>query len=338
MDDAFQRTFDLRRPLSDSELAFVDALIDVLAAGSADDELAEVIRACLQSDAELIWLLLQLVGLTRSKILTDLRSVAAAITGVTSIPSRADRLATNDAAWALAGPYVAVSVRKTFIPLLQYEDRNGAIEALNQATWPGYIRQERAKRQGHEAEGRIAQVLFALEIPFEPKAKADNPLSADAKISGISFDIVVPEVELPLLALKSTVQTANIGQFGESKVDLEIQAAQNALRHSFGADKPVLVAFVDGVGFHSNVQGLHGALGGADEFAQFKTIWKVPVIAASRLGFELELALPGPDVPQHASFLDRYSSGISVTELTDEFREEAGADAVDGGEGLIVRR
>jgi hypothetical protein len=335
VDDAFQKAFDTRRPLSESELAFINDLIDVLAVGKADDVVAETIRASLKAEPDHTWVLIQLVGLTRNKVLTDLRSVATALPGTVSIPSRPERLAASDEAWALVGPYLAAWVRKTFKPLVEYEDRKDAIEALNQATWPGYIRQERAKRQGHEAEGRIAQVLFALEIPFEPKGKADNPLTGDAQVSGVSFDIVVPAIEIPGLVVKSTVQTANIGQFGESKVDLEIQEAQQVLGDSLGGDKPVLVAFVDGVGFYSNTQGLHGALGGADEFSQFKTIWKIPVIGASLLGISLELALP--DLALHQSFLDRYSHGITAKDLTDEVREETAAASVEAGEGLIVR-
>lgn len=335
VDDAFQKAFDTRRPLSDSELAFIDELIDVLAEGKTDEVVAETIRSSLRSETEHTWILIQLVGLTRNKVLTDLRSVVTALSGAVSIPSRPDRLAESDEAWAIAGPYLAAWVKKTFKPLVEYDDRQDAIEALNQATWPGYIRQERAKRQGHEAEGRIAQVLFALGIPFEPKAKADNPLTGDAQVSGVSFDIVIPAVELPVLVVKSTVQTANIGQFGESKVDLEIQEAQQVLGDSLGGDKPILVAFVDGVGFYSNTQGLHGALGGADEFAQFKTIWKIPVIGASLLEISLELALP--DLSLHQSFLDRHSHGVRAQELTDEVREETAADSVEAGEGLIVR-
>jgi hypothetical protein len=335
VDDAFQKAFDSRRPLSDLEVNFVDELIDVLAAGKADDVLAGAIRSRLRTDLDLTFLLIQLVGLTRNKVVTDLSSVARAVGDNRSIPSQLVSFISIDKAWELAGPYLAAAARRAFKPLVEYDDRGGAIEALNQATWPGYIRQERAKRQGHEAEGRVAQILFALEIPFEPAGKADNPLTGDAQIKGVSFDIVIPAIDEPEVVVKSTVQTANIGQFGESKVDLEIQQAQKVLRKFFRRAKPVLVAFVDGVGFYSNTQGLQGALGGADEFAQFKTIWKIPVLASSRLSVPLGLALP--DRARHEFFLDRYGKHVSVKKLTDQVREATAAASIEAGEALIVR-
>lgn len=255
VDDAFQQSFDSRRKLTSDELKALRGLVQAVSAGSHDDDLALQIRQYLSEDNDRIWILLQLVGLTRNKILTDLKSIAAAMDDGPRIPSSADRVFLSDDVWKLAGPYLVRAVRRPFSALAVYNDPRGALEAINQATWPAYIRQERAKRQGHEAEGRIAQLLLGLDIPFAPEKKAENPLSPDAQIAGVSFDIVSPDIELPVLVVESTVQTANIGQFGQSKVDLEIREAQQALSGAFGDQKPVLVAFVDGVGFYSNTQG-----------------------------------------------------------------------------------
>ena len=60
------------------------------------------------------------------------------------------------------------------------------------------------------------------------------------------------------------------------------------------APAPMLVAFVDGVGFKSNMAGLEAVLNNADEFIQFATCWKLPVIAARVFGAAVELWIPTP--------------------------------------------
>ena len=74
---------------------------------------------------------------------------------------------------------------------------------LSQATYPGYIRQERAKRQGHMGEQRLAELLHALGVPFEPKEKLKQPLSPDVKIWDVSFDLVVPNSKAPKVLVQS---------------------------------------------------------------------------------------------------------------------------------------
>jgi hypothetical protein len=183
----------------------------------------------------------------------------------------------------------------------------GAIEAVNQATYPGFIRQERAKRQGHEAESRLANLLASCNIPFEPEEKATNPLCRDATVSGVSFDIVIPSAEKPLVCFKATVHTANIGQYGESKDHLEVAEAIDVLTRDFSSSRPTLVAFIDGVGFKSNSAGLNGIIEKSDEFCQFRTIWKAVMISASVLDREdLFFELPKPEIAKFKEFISRW--------------------------------
>lgn len=196
---------------------------------------------------------------------------------------------------------------------------NRAMEALNQATWPGFIRQERAKRSGHEAEGRVALLLLSARMQFEPAEKADNPLCRDAQIDGLSFDIVVPNVKKPKLLFKATVHTSNIGQYGESKDHLEVDEARRWIDGKYGAnDRPVLVALIDGVGFESNRAGLDGVLEKADEFCQFRTIWKILVLASSALERKLTLLLPKTELVYFQDFLAVHSKWTTAKEYSTE--------------------
>ncbi len=108
-----------------------------------------------------------------------------------------------------------------------------AFEALNQATYPGWIRQQWAKLSGHEAEYRLAVLLDECGFPFEPQEKKDNPLCQDATVFNVSFDVVVPNAREPRMCVKATVHTSNIGQFGESKDALEMSEAAGMLDEHF---------------------------------------------------------------------------------------------------------
>ena len=334
--DAFQLNFDLRRPLDPEELELLTSLTDAIREGMDDDRLAKELTEAIDQDEARLFILMQQAGLTRNKIVTDLKA-AAAQTGV-KISSSPATLLRSKAGWSVAAPYLAARLRKTLEPLMALEDPSPAFEAVNQSTWPHWIRQERAKRQGHEAEYRVAVVLDALDIPFVPPEKAENPLCRDAQIDGISYDLVVPDITTPALVLKSTVQTSNIGQFGESKAHLEVSEAAEMLASSPG-HRPLLIALVDGIGFRSNIAGLKGVLATVDEFCQFKTLWKAPVVAASCLGLDLEIALPAGIAETHSDFLGRYgTSGVSVYEATEDLRSEvAAAPLVDAGEGFLWR-
>jgi hypothetical protein len=307
-DDVFQQGFDSRRRLSKWEVEIIVESIDVVRGSVDDHKLANFLLQQMIKNQDSVFVFMQLVGLTRSKVISDLKGVTAG-SGI-RIPSTAAHLHRRPEVWSLAGPYLAKRLRAVLTPLTPASGVSlvGAIEALNQATWPGWIRQERAKRQGHEAEHRLAVLLASLEIEFQPEEKADNPLCRDAQIDGISFDLVVPHLLDPRLCFKATVHTSNIGQYGESKDALEVAEAKAKFAEM---DRPpILMALIDGVGFRSNRAGLDGVLEGADEFCQFATIWKAAVLAAHSTGRLIDLVLP--DVAAHQSFIDRYEAVVRV--------------------------
>lgn len=333
--DAFQMEFDFRRPLDEDELKMLAAITSCIWNGATDAELAREIKRIVGKDESRLFVVMQQAGLTRNKIVQDLRAASAQLS--LKVPGKPIGILLSTAAWKVGGPYLAARLRKVLEPVAALEDPMPAFEAINQATWPHWIRQERAKRQGHEAEYRVAIILDSLGIPFVPEQKSENPLCADAQIDGESYDLVVADVSRPVMVMKSTVQTANIGQFGESKAHLEVTQAQAALKNRFDTP-PILLAMVDGVGFRSNIAGLEGVLANADEFCQFKTIWKAPVIAASQLGLPLSLALPEAAILTHASFLGRYADKLTINEATDEVRSSAPPlSVVDAGEGFLWR-
>lgn len=334
--DPFQLEFDTRRPLTAAEVGVATAVVEAIGAGEDDTKIAVLLRRELTREPQMMHVLLQLAGLTRNKILTDLRASAAKV----SIPSSPLRLYASADAWRFAGPYLVSRLRKVLQPLCliaEPDDLHGGLEALNQATWPGWIRQERAKRSGHEAEGRLANLFAAIGVPFEPVEKAENPLCGDVQISGVSFDLVTPSTTAPRICVKSTVHTANIGQYGESKDLLEVAEAAAMIKSKFHKEpRPIVLALIDGVGFRSNRAGLEGVLATADEFCQFKTIWKAAVIASDVLRQPLTLGLPEAEIPRHREFLDRYDRLLTVRRLDDKFRAEVERTIfVDAGEGLI---
>lgn len=335
--DPFQASFDYRRPLSPHELAALRDVVSGVGSGASDDDICQLLSARAAENQEIVFIFLQLAGLTRNKILTDLRAVTAA--SRIPIPSNPALLPMRREAWRLAGPYLVKWLRGVFEPLATVDPRelDSVLEALNQATWPGWIRQERAKRQGHEAEHRLAVLFTELELPFAPRDKADNPLGPDVRIHGISFDLVVPSTSNVRLCVKSTVQTANIGQFGESKGALEVQQASEMLNSRFSAsDRPLLLAMVDGVGFRSNRAGLDGILDLSDEFCQFSTVWKAAVLAARTVAVELQVYLPAGESERHAAFVRR--TGVTIGPLDPRTRATLiAARGVEAGEAVIVR-
>jgi hypothetical protein len=270
--------------------------------------------------------LLQICGLTRSKIITDLKS-AANVSKQVSIPSSYKGLP-ESSAWPLAGKYLIKHLRPILTSIAS-KSMEASLLALNHATWPGWIRQERAKRSGHEAEGRIARLFEDVGIPFVPKEKSENPLCPDVQIKGESFDLVIPDLTDPKMCIKSTCHTSNIGQYGESKDALEIQEAQVALKKTPGTAKPLLVAFIDGLGFRSNRQGLQGVLRNADEFFQFRTLWKGVIIANSLLRKPLDFSLYLPNTSDFEGFLSKYKFSRILKAIP------PGMHPIDAGDGKI---
>jgi hypothetical protein len=305
-EDAFQTGFDEKSPLTVPQLDALNQIVKVIKLENNVDKTFEILTKVLRDNPLHTLVVMQAVGLTRNKILTDLKGAGH------KVPSKPEGLISSKDIWPKAGRYLAHRLNKVFSPLVEaHEESWGfAFEAVNQATWPGWIRQERAKRQGHEAEGRIAKLLRDLDLKFEPSEKADNPLCPDVQINGVSFDIIAPSRENFRVGFKSTVQTSNIGQFGESKGGLEIREAKEMVNNHFSKPSPMVIAMVDGVGFHSNTAGLTEILQTSDEFCQFSTLWKAAVVVASCQNEVLDLDLR--DKEAHSGFLERYSSTIRL--------------------------
>ena len=333
--DAFQAQFDERRQLTADEGIYLASVYKAAINPDEADALKALRKAILAREGGFA-LVLQLCGLTRNKILVDLKASAEVRKKGVKLPSAFNKL-TNPEPWKVAGPYVLARLRTVLGQVAQRDNAIEAVfEALNQATWPGYIRQERAKRSGHEAEYRIATLLASLEIPFEPFEKADNPLCRDVQIDGISFDIVIPSGVDPGIVIKSTVHTANIGQYGESKDHLEITEARAWIDNRYGKGAPpTLLAFIDGVGFHSNRAGLEGVLKNSDEFCQFKTIWKVAMIASSKLSLPVEVALSSDTIIEFADFIKRWDLSSRIIDISNV---KSVVGWIEAGDALIRRK
>lgn len=329
-EDEFQASFDERRKLNADELEVLNRVTELFQQGKPDSEIAKYLQTVIITmDGKLIEVLLQLCGLTRNKILQDIKGSSGPLRKSLRLSSHLS-LAGHQPTWNVAGLYLVKKLKRVLNPPAAVKPEHKTFEALNQATWPGYIRQERAKRSGHEAEYRIATLLSNCDIPFEPEEKADNPLCRDVIWNGVSFDIVIPNAVNPLVCVKSTVHTANIGQYGESKDHLEVDEARRMIDLMPASSRPTLVGFIDGVGFESNRAGLEGVLLKTDEFCQFKTIWKLVVIAAFRLNCTCNLMLPEDAKARHGPFLERYRSAVKLVDSHD------GVHAIEAGEAMLT--
>ena len=323
-EDAFQIKYDECPPLPPGLISWLSSL---LAPGNLRDmrTASAAISAAVASNPEHLLRLLQLLGLTRNKIITDLKPTIRT-NGLRISTSTAAALFKSEAGAKLAADYLAPKVITVFGGLS--EATASVLKTINQATWPGYIRQQRAKESGHEAERRIAFLLYECGLPFEPEEKLENPKCGDKLIDGVSYDIVSPSVEAALMRVKSTVHTSNIGQYGESKDDLEIREARKSIDKDRNRASITLVAMIDGIGFESNSAGLNGVLENADEFCQYRTIWKIATVAASKSGRDVTVALPRDQIAQFAAFCKRH--GAKLVTLDDEKDRKAWVTAGDG--------
>lgn len=338
-EDQFQASFDTRPPIPPEDITYLRQLIDHARSGSPGAFASLLRTQLLQRREAYFFLLLQLCGLTRSKVIGDLKAAHPNAGAKGRLPGTHMGLVTDSASWNVTGPYLTTRLLPIAEYVSRYDDPEPALQAINLATWPGFIRQERAKRQGHEAEGRLAQLLAALDLPFEPVGKAVNPLCADATVAGVSFDLVVPSVAAPRVCIKSTVHTSNIGQFGESKDHLEVDEARRHLDERFSPEsRPVLLALIDGIGFNSNRAGLTGVLEKADEFCQFRTIWKAVVLAAEASSRRIRLHLPPESIAAHRSFLERRGHSAEVHVLDPASRYLQGTVAGEATVELVRTR
>jgi len=327
-EDAFQAKFDRCACLTSAELRAIKRLLTPRNLADLDRLTMEVKRA-VDQNRSLVKKLLQLVGLTRNKILQDVKAVVRQdrLRVSTSTP---EAIFNTDVGATLGACYLARQLQRVFSSAaVRIED--ALLETVNQATWPGYIRQERAKRMGHEAEFRLACLLKDCGLPFAPQEKAENPLCRDVTVGEMSYDLVSPSSERALMRILSTVHTANIGQYGESKDDLEIRKAIAAMERAGDRKQATLVAFLDGVGFESNRAGLDGVLSRADEFCQFRTIWKAVVIAAACSKRSATVALPADQVLRFGRFLQKYhATGVDLAHI-----RRTSQGWIEAGDGLV---
>lgn len=307
-EDRFQAKFDRCAVLSRKELKQLGRLLDQHTI-SDQGKLADSIATAVNDDRTILRRLLQLTGLTRNKIVQDIKGYIRQhdLKVSTSSP---EAIFNSEKGVELGSIYLAKQVQRVF-----GKAKNGVnaqmLEVTNQATWLGYIRQERAKRMGHEAERRLACLFRECGLGFAPLEKAENPLCRDVQIDGMSYDLVCPSQKNARLRVISTVHTANIGQYGESKDDLEIRKAIRAMKTAGDREQTILLAFIDGVGFESNRAGLDGVLKNADEFCQFRTIWKAAVLAARIEGKAIRIALPRDQHERFGAFTSRYQASIT---------------------------
>ena len=309
--DAFFETFVNPKKLTENEKATMKEIICILCQDNTDRITCDKIFKILQKepkDSNLIPLILQLIGSTRNKILTDLKSMFSS-TGI-SVPTKPEHLVGDKTLLRSAEKILTGELRRVFSTVIEKDcdvDNDTLymiLEILNQSTWSGYVRQEKAKRTGHYAEYMLARELDKFDIPFEPREKLTNPLSRDATFNGLSYDIMIPDDKTPQICVKATIHTSNIGQYGESKDSLEIMEAKENLS-KLGRNRPKLIALIDGIGMTTNVAGLEGVLNNADEFIQFKTLWKIIAVYAHANHKNVTMWLPDP--PIHDSFLKKYS-------------------------------
>ena len=322
--DPNQMTFDQAKPLEGYQYIYISQLVTALSNSEDDHALASLLKTQSLARHGYIVRVAQLIGLTRTKPQTDLKPALKAA----GLPAPAlERFAYNDRVWELAGNYLIPRFRKVFTSLVSVDGDEliACLDALNTATWPGYVRQERAKKSGGYAEQGMAIFLNSLGIKFEPRRKIDTGLTADAHVSGESFDLVVPDERTPLLCIISMAHSSNIGQYGESKAN-DVRSAKSAIESL--VPQPKLGVFADGAGFYSNAAGLNTILSEADEVFQYKTIWKLGVCAAGILGYTTQLVLP--DAEHHLDFLDRYSASVEILS-----NAESVPGWVSGGEALI---
>jgi len=327
--DAFQQQFDTATDIPDEIVEALTELIGVIASGGDEEDLAEAIDDA-QGDLgeDFFAKLMQLVGLTRDKLKTDVKALGIDAGLDETAPSSWKVLPRKRLHWPLALRELARRFLAVFGPAADVpkEDWEGIVETVNRATWPGWIRQERAKRSGHQAEARLARICREVGVPFAPAEKAEQDIAPDVEIAGNSFDLVFPDDSKPGACVISTVHSANIGQYGESKDARDIAAAKEALANL--NPPPTLIALADGLGFHSNRAGLEGVLTTADEFCQFRTIWKAVVVGADCAGVTLGLWLPDPKA--FGGFLGRYSGAVKLLKKRPDDEVEAGDGFFDG--------
>ncbi len=300
-EDDFYSSFDHPPVRSRRVIEKVKVLIENI--GSPNDKLIGLLTQLVshenKPDIEFFSFIIQIAGYTRNKLLVDLEARGYKRPGTFESLIGGKKFKPHSSWEAAAAMLIARLV--PILKNLSSHDILLRLTALDLATYPGFIRQQRAKHIGHYAEQRLAELLDRLGIPFVPREKKANPLARDVTLKGESFDLVIPNESNPMIAVKATVHTANTGQYGESKDKLEIKEAKAALEGT----GVILVALADGVGFRSNADALRGLFEYSDEVVQFATLWKVPAMAVNmlRLG-RLKVAFSEEHKQQEEDFAD----------------------------------
>lgn len=137
--DPFQLQFDDRRPLNEREIKGLEKIAKAALLETDPIKSCALIQKELRQHKELFAATLQVVGLTRNKILQDLKAAARSAAVAQVIPTNYERLPFTPA-WQAAGPYLLRRLQQVFRPLVaEFDDEafGRSAEALNQATWPG---------------------------------------------------------------------------------------------------------------------------------------------------------------------------------------------------------
>lgn len=310
--DAFQIKYDSPSSLTKADVKAVTLVLVGMSAarGTGRPPYTRVARQLfplVSGDEDVLSRLIQLAGLTGRKIVNDVRPAARRF-GL-PLPNKWEHV-TKQPLWdRSAGPYLVRKLWSVLGPVSHLRDSTlkAVLESVNWATHPGFIRQKRAKEGGHEAERRLASILDACGISFEPAEKLTNPLCNDVLVHGESLDLVVPDAAHPKVCFKSTVHTSPLGEYGKDKVGPALRGAKRSFARRFGANRPLVVALIDGEGHLHNSKALRRVLKISDEFVQFETLWKAVVICGSRSRRKRRIELAADDRAAHEPFLRRYA-------------------------------
>lgn len=322
--DSFYASFDTPPKRRESLLSKAVVLVEQI--DLPEDELISLLTKLVDDDGrpdiEFLAYVIQIAGYTRSKIVSDLnaKKLGEKLSSFEYLISKRGKFQPHPS-WKEAVAMLILRLRK-ILKHLATDDIRDRLRALDLATYPGYIRQERAKYIGHYAEKLLAEVLDHLGIPFIPKEKKENPLYGDVVLGGESFDLIIPDDKEPIIAVKSTIHTSNTGQYGESKDKLEIEKAHNVLKNlgkNLGKEI-ILVALADGIGYKSNKEALEGLFMYADEVVQFATLWKIPTMAVNKLGLgRLAIEFYGAateQVKDFEEFLNKWEAKVIANSTT----------------------
>lgn len=156
---------------------------------------------------------------------------------------------------------------------------------------PKEIQQAEAKRRGHGAEHKIANLLQQLGVSFLPSERHLNPMSSNdpnvdidtfeivqkQKGKTYSFDLIIEtHLHKPMAFLQGLIHTSDPGQYGVNKSDETVQVKRDLMKSNqkYNTQKQHW-GLVDGVGFSENKKDtIDKMLSEFDCFVQIKSIYK----------------------------------------------------------------